>query len=66
MEKDLEREHDEARTDRAAFVSAKANVCRLSSEIDGVRERSEGSEFDWKDAVDRGLGGKGKGPEDWG
>ena len=38
-------------TTGADFASAKAEVCRLDSYIEGVRERYEGgTEADWKDA----------------
>ena len=40
--------------DGTAFASTKAELCRLTSEINGVRERSEGGEVDRKDAFDRG------------
>ena len=49
----MERNHDKAGTDGAAFASAEAKVRRNTSEIDGVRERSKGDGTDWKDAIDR-------------
>ena len=38
----LERDQDEVGKDGAAFVSTEAEVCRHASNIDGVKERSEG------------------------
>ena len=52
MGKDLERDHDKAGTDGAAFASAKAKVHRHASEINEVREQSKGGEADLKDAID--------------
>ena len=51
--KGLERYQDEAVTARAALVSTKDKVHRLASEIDGVRERSEGAKIDRRTSADR-------------
>ena len=40
--KELERDQDEVGTARAALVSSEAEVCRIASNIEGVRERSKG------------------------
>ena len=37
LEKELERNRDEAGTTGSVFASSKANLCRLVSNIDGVR-----------------------------
>ena len=37
----------------AAFASAEAKVCMFTSNIDGVRERSEGAKSNQKDSADR-------------
>ena len=60
---ELERDHDEERMDGTAFASTKSELCRLTSEINGVRERSEGGEADWNGAVDKGHVGEGEGSE---
>ena len=39
----MERYQDEAGTSGDAFVLPKAEVCRLASDIDEVRERSKGA-----------------------
>ena len=51
--KEMERDQDKAGMDGAAFASAKAEVCRLTSDIYGVNEMYEGNKADRKDAVDR-------------
>ena len=40
MGKELERDQDEAGTAKDAFTYAEADVCSLTSNIEGVRERS--------------------------
>ena len=47
----------------AAFASTKADLCSIYSNINGVRERSEGGEADWNGAVDKGHVGEGEGSE---
>ena len=63
MKKDMERYQDEAVRAGTTFASAKAELCRLSSNIDGARGKPEGDEADRKDDIDRRHGGEGKGPE---
>ena len=40
--KELERDQDEVGTSGAAFASSEAEVFRIASKIEGVRERSKG------------------------
>ena len=58
--KDLERTKDEARTDKATLASAKAKANMLVSEIEGVRERSEGGYANYRAAVDRDKAAAGR------
>ena len=53
MGKELERSRGEAETVGAALASAKAEVHRIASELDGVRERSKGSETNQRASMDR-------------
>ena len=47
--KELERDKDEVGTSGAAFASSEAEVFRIASKIEGVRERSKGGlKSDWK------------------
>ena len=57
--KELERARDEAGMDGAALTSAKAKAHTFASDIDGVRERSEGAEANQKDAVNRAKSAEG-------
>ena len=59
--KELERYPDELGRSGAAFASTKADLCSIDSNINGVRERSEEGEADWKGAVDRGRVGEEEG-----
>ena len=45
--------------DGTAFPSSKAKLCRLDSELNGVRERFKRANTDWRDAVNRGHRGDG-------
>ena len=58
---DLERDQDEAGTAGVAFTSAKSKVCRLASNLDGVREWYKRDEADRKDSIkrERGRGTRG-------
>ena len=38
---------------RLAFVYANAKVCKIASEIEGVRHWSDKAQSNWKGAVDR-------------
>ena len=52
LETEMERSWYQVVTDRAIFSSANAKVHRISSNIDGVRERSKGYNTNKRDAVD--------------
>ena len=41
-------------------TSANAEVHRIASEIDGVRERSNGADPDWRDAINRSQAVEGR------
>ena len=56
-------DQDESGTSGTVFVSAKDYLCRLVSDIYGLRARSKEDSADQKDAVDRGCRGCGEGPE---
>ena len=49
----MERYWDEVAMSRANLTSKKFKVCGINSKLNGVRERSEGSGFDWRDTVNR-------------
>ena len=59
MGKYLERDQYKAGTSRATFASANAEVFRLISNLNGLRERYKRDEANRKDAIDRGCGGRG-------
>ena len=61
--KKIERYPDEVGRSGAAFASTKADLCSIDSNINGVREQSEGGEADWKGDVDRGRVGEEEGSE---
>ena len=58
--KELERARDEAGMDGASLASAKAKAHIFPSEINGVRERSEGGEANQRAAVDRAKAASGR------
>ena len=49
----MERYQDEVWTARVDFASAKAEVGRLVSDLDRIKEQSKEAEANQKDAVDR-------------
>lgn len=49
----MDRPQDEAVTTRSAFAYDEANVCRLTSKIEEVSEKSNGDGADWKEYIDR-------------
>ena len=51
MRWELKRTCDEVGTDRTVLESTKIEVCRLASDINGVRERFKGSKANWDFAV---------------
>ena len=54
--KELKRDQDEAVKDGSAFTSDKAEICRLASDIDGVRERSKETRLiTRKPSIERGI-----------
>ena len=61
MGKYLERDQYKAGTSRATFASANAEVFRLISNLNGLRERYKRGEANRKDAIDRGCGRRGTG-----
>ena len=50
--KEMDRDRDEAGTDGYSLASAEANAHRLASQIDGVREQSEGIGADQRAVID--------------
>ena len=58
--KELERAQDEAGTAVATLTSAKAEVHRLTSKLGGVRERSEGSDTNWRASTDKAEAAAGR------
>ena len=48
----MDRPQDEAVTTRSAFAYDEANVCRLTSKIEEVSEKSNGDGADWKEYID--------------
>ena len=53
MGKDMERARDKSGTDGTTLVSAEVKAHRLTSNINGVKERYEGSEANHKGDADR-------------
>ena len=49
----LERPQGDTGTAGSELVSTRVEVCSISSEIDGVRERSNGADVDWRDFINR-------------
>ena len=62
--KEMDRYQGEAVTTRSAFAYDEANVCRLTSKIEEVSERSKGDGAYWKEYIDRCHIGEVEGPED--
>ena len=51
--KELDRDRDEAGMDGDTLVSDEYKTHKIASDINGVRERSEGGNTNQRDAVDR-------------